>query len=225
MQFQPLIEEIIETEWPMFHQVNGEERAGCQNNQPMFRAMRGAQFSAWSQKAQECYLSDLKAARAAGRNLVREKYIWMMEHTDPEGFAQFKGELPPLSGEQERLIAQLWARFLPQTERLRQEYPAIALGGRPMLAREEGNGETSIETYQTGEWKTYSEGTLAALLEHTLALEEQGTDLVRLIQSNSVTCLGYPSMQEAEKAIAYGLIQQMGGGECTVCGSWLPGNM
>jgi len=98
------------------------------------------------------------------------------------------------------------------------------LGGRPLLARDEREGDTSIETYQIGEWKTYSQATMAALLEHTRILEEQGTDLVRLIQENSITAMGYPSMEAAEKDIAYGLIQQMGGGECTVCGSWFPGN-
>lgn len=218
MEQRQLIERIISLEWPMFHMVNGEDRASCQENETVFRAMRGAQFGAWSVRAAECYLEDLKAARAAGRSLVREKYIWMMADTDPEGFAHFKGELTPLSEEQERLIAELWSRFLPQTERLRREFPAVTLGGRPLLARDAGEGETSIETYQLGEWKTYSEATLAALLEHTLALEAQGMDLVRRIQENSVTAMGYPSMEEAEKAMAYAMIQQMGGGECTSCG-------
>ena len=128
MEQKELIERIMELEWPMFHQVNGEERTDCQENPAVFRAMRGAQFRAWSSEAVRCYLEDLESAQAAGRNLVREKYIRMMEHTDPEGFEHFEGELPPLSGEQERLIAALWKRFLAQTERLRQEFPAIALG-------------------------------------------------------------------------------------------------
>jgi len=115
MGLNSLVEQIIETEWPMFHQVNGEERTGCQNNYAMFRAMRGAQFRTWSIRAVECYLEDLKAAQAIGRNLLREKYIWMMEHTDPAGFARFKDELPVLSEEQEQLIAQLWTYFLSQT--------------------------------------------------------------------------------------------------------------
>lgn len=220
MEQKQLIERIIALEWPMFHMVNGENRASCQENEAVFRAMRGAQFRAWSGRALECYLADLEAAQAAGRSLVREKYIWMMADTDPEGFAHFKEELPALSGEQERLIAALWERFLAQTERLRQEFPAVALGGRPLLAQDAGPGDTSIETYQVGELKTYSEATLGALLEHTLALEAQGVDLARLIQENSVTAMGYPSMAEAEKAMAYAVIQQMGGGECTSCGCY-----
>lgn len=220
MELNTLIEQIIALEWPMFHQVNGEDRTGCQEDPEVFHAMRSAQFRAWSPQAAECCLADLKAAQAAGRNLIREKYIRMMEHTDPAGFQHFQAELPRLSGEQERLIAALWDHFLPQTERLRQEFPAVALCGRPLLAQDEGADDTSIETYQIGEWKTYSEATLAALLEHTKKLEEQGVDLVRLIQENSVAAMGYPTLEAAERAIAYQLIQQLGGGECSSCGCY-----
>ncbi len=220
MEQKELIERIMELEWPMFRQVNGEERTDCQENPAVFRAMRGAQFRAWSSEAVRCYLEDLESAQAAGRSLVREKYIRMMERTDPAGFARFKGELPQLSREQEELIAALWGHFLPQTERLRREFPAIALGGRPLLARDEEAGDTSIETYQIGEWKTYSEATLAALLEHTRRLEEQGVDLVRVIQENSVAAMGYPSLAAAEKSMAYAMIQRMGGGECSTCGAY-----
>lgn len=218
MEKDELIEQLIALEWPMFHMVNGADRAGCQENEAMFQAMRGAQFRAWSVQAAQCYLEDLRAAREAGRSLVREKYIWMMADTDPEGFAHFKGELTALSGEQERLIAALWGRFLPQTQRLRREFPAVALGGRPLLASEAGPGETSIETYQLGEWKTYSQATLNALLEHTLALEARGVDLVRRIQENSVTAMGFPSLEAAERETAYAMLRQAGGGECASCG-------
>lgn len=215
---QEVVDQIVELEWPMFRQVNGEERTDCQNNQSTFHAMRRAQFNAWSQPAAQRYLADLNAAKAAGRNLAREKYIRMMEHTDPAGFARFQGELPPLSAEQERLISRLWDCFLAQTERLRRQFPAVALGGRPLLAKDEGADDTSIETYQIGEWKTYSEATLSALLDHARALEKQGIDLVRLIQENSVAAMGYPSLPAAERAISYRLIQMMGGGECSACG-------
>ena len=69
-----------------------------------------------------------------------------------------------------------------------------------------------------GELKTYSEETLRALLSHMEALEEEGVDLAFQIQRNSVTCMGYETMEDAERAIAFQLIQQFGGGECTSCG-------
>lgn len=218
MEFKEIIDAIIETEWPMFHNVNGEDRVDCQDDRPVFEGMRRAQFSAWSEAAAESYLRDLKAAEAAGRNLAREKYIRMMKTTDPKGYEAFKSELPALSPAQEALIAEIWKHLLAQTERMREKYPAVALGGRPLRAGEETDDFASIETYQTGELATYSENTLRALLAQIEALEAQGVDLAFEIQKNSVSAMGYGSMEEAEKAMAFRFIQSMGGGECEKCG-------
>ena len=218
MEQQKIIENILEKEWPMFHSVNGDTRVDCQEDRRVFEAMRRAQFAAWSPEAAESYLRDLEAAEQAGRNLVREKYIRMMQSTDPQGYEAFRGELPPLSEAQTRLIDEIWAILLEQTERMRETYPAVALGGRPLRAEEETEGWASIETYQTGELATYSEATLRALLRHAEALKREGKDLAYLIQENSVAAMGYRSMEDAERAIAFQFIQDMGGGECTSCG-------
>ena len=42
MDKKALIDAILEKEWPMFHNVNGEERASCQNDYPVFEIMRRA---------------------------------------------------------------------------------------------------------------------------------------------------------------------------------------
>lgn len=205
MELHQIIEQIVAKEWPMFQNVNGGDHVSCQENEETFRAMRAAQFSAWSAGAAASYLRDLEQAEAAGRNLIREKYIRMMASTDPEGYEAFKGELPGLSAAQEALIGELWAHLLAQTERMRQQFPALAMGGRPLRASEETDGWASIETYQLSELRTYSEATLEVLLAHVEALERQGVDIVRRIQENSVTCLGYRSLDEAERAITDGL--------------------
>lgn len=203
VEFNTIIDQIIEKEWPMFHTVNGESRVDCQEDRQTFYAMRRAQFSAWSRQAAESYLRDLEEAERTGRNLIREKYIRMMKSTDPRGYEALKGQLPPVSEQAEQLAAAIWGHFLTQTLRMREKYPAVALGGRPLLACEEGgDGWASIETYQTSELKTCSEDTLEALLAHVEALERQGVDIVRRIQENSVTCLGYRSLDEAERAMA-----------------------
>lgn len=218
MEMNALINRIVDKEWTMFHSVNGEDRVSCQEDRSSFYALRGAQFSAWSQAAVESYLSDLENAEKEGRNLAREKYIHMMKSTDPVGYEKFKGELPEISPEKERLVAGLWSHFLEQTKKMQKKHPIIALGGRPLLASEDGNGETSIETYQTGELLTYSEVTLKALLAHLLALEAEGIDLAYRIQENSVTCMGYATMDEAEAAMAEQLLRMMGATECSGCG-------
>ena len=220
MDKKALIELILEKEWPMFHNVNGEERASCQNDYPVFEIMRKAQYEAWSVEALTAYLNDITAAEAAGRNLAREKYIRMMESTDPRGYEAFRGELPEVSDEKKAIVEAIWAKMLVQTERMRETYPILALGGRPLHASEERDGWPSIETYQKCELLTYSEDTLRALLANIEALEAEGRDFVYMVQENTVTGQGFPNMAEAEKAMAAQILREMnieiGGGCC--CG-------
>ena len=222
MDKKALIDAILEKEWPMFHNVNGEDRASCQNDYPVFEIMRRAQYEAWSADALAAYLSDITAAAAEGRNLAREKYIRMMESTDPRGYAAFCGELPAVSDEKRALCEQIWAKMLVQTERMRQDYPVLALGGRPLHASEERDGWASIETYQKSELLTYSEPTLSALLANIEQLEAEGKDFVFMVQENTVLGQGFPTMAEAEKAMAAQLLREMnieiGGGGCCCCG-------
>ena len=222
MEKKALIDAILEKEWPMFHNVNGEDRTDCQNDYPVFEIMRRAQYDAWSPEALECYLADVNAAAAAGRNLAREKYIRMMESTDPRGYAAFSAELPPVSEAQRALAGQIWEKMLAQTERMRESYPVLALGGRPLHASEERDGWASIETYQTSELLTYSEPTLRALLAEIERLEGEGKDFVYMVQENTVLDQGWPTMAEAEKAMAAQILKEMnieiGGGGCCCCG-------
>ena len=223
MDKNALIDAILEKEWPMFHNVNGEERASCQNDYPVFQIMRRAQYKAWSPEALEAYLADVSAAERAGRNLAREKYIRMMESTDPRGYAAFCGELPEVSDAQRALCAQIWEKMLAQTERMRENYPILALGGRPLLASEERDGWASIETYQTSELLTYSEATLRALLANIVRLEAEGKDFVYMVQENTVLDQGFPTMADAERAMAAQILSEMnieiGGGGCCCCQS------
>ena len=220
MEKTALIDAILEKEWPMFHNVNGEDRASCQNDYPVFQIMRRAQYKAWSPEALEAYLADVTAAEADGRNLAREKYIRMMESTDPRGYAAFCGELPAVSDEKRAICAQIWEKMLAQTERMRENYPILALGGRPLHACEERDGWASIETYQTSELLTYSEATLKALLANIERLETEGKDFVYMVQENTVLDQGFPSMAEAEKAMAAQILKDMNieiGGGCCCC--------
>ena len=114
------------------------------------------------------------------------------------------------------------AKMLAQTERMRGDYPILALGGRPLHASEERDGWASIETYQKSELLTYSEPTLKALLANIEALEASGRDFVYMVQENTVLDQGFPTMAAAEKAMAEQLLKEMnieiGGGGCCCCG-------
>ena len=199
MDKKSLIEEIIRLEWPMFQEVNGEERADCQENHPMFVAMREAQFSAWDEESLRSYLGDLEEALREGRNLLRDKYIHMMESTEPEHYVYFREELPPASEAKRALVEAIWALLLPQTVEFRQKYPAVARHGRPLLASEERFGYASVETYEKGELMTYSEGTLEKLKRCIEEKKARGISFASEIQTRGMLNQGFRSMEEAEE--------------------------
>lgn len=210
MEKTKLIDLIIEKEWKMFHNVNGEERASCQNDRLAFEGMRGAQYSEWSAEALESYYSDIEHAEEQGRNLAREKYIRMMESTDPKAYESFSAELPEASPEKAELVSKIWNIMLRQTERMREKYPMIALGGRPLHKNEECSSWASIETYQTCELMTYSEATLRAFLKHITELEADGIDFAYRVQENTIHFAGYPTMQDAERMMMERTMQELG---------------
>lgn len=220
---EELIRKIIDDEWVLFHTVNGDYAVSCQNDRPTFEIMRRAQYEAWSPEALELYAADLAAATAQGRNIVREKYIHMMRATAPEDYAHFASELPPVSEEKAELVAKIWALHAAQNERMKKRFPFIALGGRPLYKKDEYAGWASIETYQTSELLTYSEATLRALLAHIEALEAQGQDFAYIVREKTVTGLGWPDMETAEKAMLKQVMEEMelqpGGGCCCGGGS------
>lgn len=198
MNKENLIADIIAAEWPMFHNVNGETRTGCQNEYDTFFGMRNAQFSAWDEDSLQSYLSDLHDAEKAGRNLAREKYIIMMRSTDPAGYAYFIKEVPELSDRKKQLVEDIWAILLEQTIVIRMHFPMVALGGRPLLMAEE-QGWPSVENYQTAELLTYSEATLEKLLAHIRREAENGVSFAAIVSENSVLAAGYCSMEDAER--------------------------
>ena len=182
MEKEQLIDSIVELEWPMFRVVNGDTRADCQENYPMFVNMRTSQFSAWNEEALSAYREDLLAAAGEGRNLLRDKYIHMMSSTDPEGYLHFLPELPPVSEEKKLLVEAIWQLMLPQTVELRRKYPSVGKMGRPLLSSDERCGYASVETYEKGELMTYSEKTLRALLAWIRDRAEAGISVAAQIQ-------------------------------------------
>ena len=60
--------------------VNG--RAACQDDWTTFLIMRLSQFEGWDTDVLESYFEDIVQAEAQERNLIMEKYAYMMEETD-----------------------------------------------------------------------------------------------------------------------------------------------
>ena len=93
-----MIEEILELEWEMFQKTqNIGGRASCQDDKRTFYLMRESQWKVMSQAVLKQYYADLCEAKNQGRNMVAEKYGYMMENYDPQGFAAIQDLLPSKS--------------------------------------------------------------------------------------------------------------------------------
>ena len=104
-----IINAVIEREWSMFDKVQniGGCRASCQDDEWTFYANRYSQFSALSQETVFSYYNDLTRAIEDGRNVITEKYAYMMEFTDPEYYhRELEASLPAVPAENMELVQQ-----------------------------------------------------------------------------------------------------------------------
>ena len=156
-----IIEQITKLEWEMFDKVqNRGGRASCQDDWETFSIMRISQLTPWAQDTLESYRDDLLSARAAGRNLLKEKYAYMMESTFPEEFAAIRHLLPEVEPERKTLINTVASIQISEMETIAKKYPKVTSTMRPLRSHYDSPYCTSLETYLKGELCTYSLRTL-----------------------------------------------------------------
>ena len=195
-----VVKEIVDVEWEMFASVNeGSRKAACQEDRVTFVGMRAAQFDAWPIEALVSYLGDLEDALVTGRNLIEEKYIRMMENTEPTLYAALQTRIRTPSDEARAIAREVSDILLEQTRELFKRYPFVTRHSRPLYASS-NNGSVSLETYQLCELLTYSEKTLSTLRRHIEKLEKDGISLAREILENTVKHYGYETLEKAETA-------------------------
>ncbi|MDR3348303.1 MAG: DUF4125 family protein [Acidaminococcales bacterium] len=194
------IKRIIDMEWDMFDKVhNVSGRAACQDDEVTFRRMRGSHFEAWDSETLKSYLGDLEEAAAENRNLLSEKYAYMMEYTAPEEFAAIKELLPDVPEGKKLLIRKITDRSMKWHSEFAGKYPLLASRGRPGGRDGETPGNVSVETYMLGELATYSPRTLQKYDEYLAGLEAKGRNASIMAIENTVRKYGYASLDDAER--------------------------
>ena len=202
MTLQDKKENLIQMEWQQFYQVHNEGgRASCQEDPKTFAIMRRSQFTAWPEALVDSYTADLEAAEEVGRNLLTEKYAWMMADTAPEEFAQLRRFLPEPSLLQKEMMDEITQIQIAWMREYAEKYPRLAAGNRAIRAAEAAPGETSFETYLRGELHTYSEDTLLLYSDMIRSLKAQGVNMSLLIMEANVKAYGYQSLEDAEKRL------------------------
>lgn len=191
---------IVEKEWEMFQKVKGlEGRAQCQDERETFVIMRLSQFESWPPEVVESYLGDLEKAEACGRNLVMEKYTYMMEETDPEYFASIRELLPQISEKVKAMAETITEQYLRWEKEVDILYPNVRKHGRP-TAGISADGTASLKNYLRCELMTCSEQTLRLLLAKIT--EEPHKNLYMKSMEKLVRAYGYESLEAAETALS-----------------------
>lgn len=192
----PLIAAIIGAEWQMFDKVQNEGgRAACQNDARTFAIMRYSQFAPLPQDVLESYRDDLEQAAQVGRNLLAEKYAYMMEYTDPATFDRtLRDHLPAVSAYKQERCARIANRLIRDEQQFAARYPALHAQGRPTEGAQAD--DVSVHVYALGELKTYSERTLERYDAWLRANPEENISVS--VHRVMVQLYGYDSLEAAE---------------------------
>lgn len=200
MSRRELQQQIVQNEWEMFQNVKGiGGRADCQDDWETFVIMRLSQFDSWDDNVLVSYLKDLEDAKECGRNLVMEKYAYMMEETDPVYFARIKDLLPPVDDVCVMLADVITDRYIKWEEEVEKKYPNVRRKGRP-AEETSTDGTVSIRNYLRSELKTYSKKTLSFLLASIDSKPEYNRYLESM--KKIAQAYGYATLDEAERDLA-----------------------
>ena len=198
-EMNPIIEQIVEMEWEMFQNVrNTGGRAACQDDFETFDVMRKSQFLIWDLPLLESYWQDLQEGKALGRNLVMEKYAYMMESTAPKEYEAIATGLPKISEEKQAMVEQIVAIQVGWREEFAEKYPHLSGQARIIHTSEDTLYDISFETYLRGELKTYSMQTLVLYGRRIVAFVQEQKNMTEEIMRYTTAFYGYKTLEDAE---------------------------
>ena len=196
-----IIEEIVREEWRQFQLINSQGgRASCQDDWAQFSIMRSSQFLTWPEPLLASYAQDLQEASLAGRNLVFNKYAYMMARTDPAGYERVKHVLPEISQDRKDYLEQAVQIHVRWAEDFARRFPKYAGKGRVIHQEDERCGLTSIETYQRGELYSYGPRTQLLYCEFVFRCEREGKNLTYLVRDQMAKMYHYESVEDMERS-------------------------
>ncbi len=193
-----IINEIIDLEQRMFQGVKAlDGPADCQEDPRTFYIMRYSQHQAFGMDFLRQYREDLLQASLMNRNLVAEKYAYMMEKTDPDYFEKnLRDKLVPLSSERTDYVNRIVEHLKGKQEEFEKKYPYYASRGRGLNQRDDW---ATVDVYLQGELKTYSLNSLR-LMWKDLEKSKKDNILIKIHQT-TVEFYGYCDLMEVEEAL------------------------
>lgn len=173
------LKKIVISEWKFFTNVNNlGKRAFCQDDSFTFIYSRLCYWNIYNDIILTSYLNDLISAKKDNRNLITEKYAYMMQYTDPKYFNKIKNNLPYISKDKDILVNSIMAIYLAWEEDIRKNNPEILDNKRDLYNSTNSTANTSIEYYFKGELYSYSETTLKLISKYYISAYQKGINLV-----------------------------------------------
>jgi hypothetical protein len=195
-----MIDEIIKREWDFFQEVhNIGGRASCQDDFETFYLQRSSQFKVFNDELNKSYLNDLIKAKECGRNLIYEKYAYMMESTDNDYFQSIKKSLPVIDNFTIEMINTICQIEVEMRKEFQKQYPKLFALSRHTTSQEDERDDTSFETYLRGELMTYSINTIILYAEMIVDMMNNNRNIVLETMKYTAEAYGYQSIEDAEE--------------------------
>lgn len=169
--------------------------------QEFLAAARSSQLAVWSPELRASWRQDLLDAQVEERNLINEKFIYMLKRTNPERYVAMKDSLPAPS------LEKLWlADWICQAQAIWQEaiakkYPHLVQYGWTGREDADGGEAASFETSLWSELMTCSVHTLRLYASQVERAQKAGSNLRETIWENTVRQLGYGSLETMEESV------------------------
>lgn len=197
-----MVDEILNKEWDMFISTNNVGGpADCQQNKDDFIIMRSAQWKNYPQKVLESYINDLREDIYDNVNTVQQKYLYMMEFSEPDAYEKIKYILRPISNGQKVLIRQIEQIYMKMGKEFFEKFTNVAKYSRPLTKEYDIPERASFETYLHGELQTYSSKTLIYLLDYLKELDGKNENIVYRINNEIAIQKGYENVEELERIL------------------------
>lgn len=194
-----IADRIVDYEWRAFDKTkNVGGRANCQDDWETFSIMRRSQYYSFSIDLLNILYIDYIEAAKAGRNVITEKYGYMMESTYPDEYERIKENLPPVDEDKRGLIDSIVAIQVEMMEEFAQKYPKLASRSRVIHSYEDNQFVTSYETYLRGELMTYHPDTLTEYGRYIAVLAQNGENFAKKCMNMTTFLYGYESLDKAE---------------------------
>ncbi|WP_156285723.1 DUF4125 family protein [Oceanivirga salmonicida] len=198
MDKEKIIKEILEKEWELFTNLkNTGGRANCQDNKEEFYNTRLSQWENLSRDINYSYLRDLNETIKQGRNLLFEKYAYMMEYTHKDEYDKIKDYLPAVDERNEKVIEKIENIVMEWERQFYNKYPKFCKNVRSMEEIKE-NDIAPAKVYLIGEHKSYSYTTNLLYLQYIKSLDY---NLVEKIYQTLVAKKGLPNLDELEGSL------------------------